>query len=272
MNADLRTKENQMTTETASYSRIALEFQGNAAHITLNNPPVNVIDIPMMGELLAAIRDAEHRPEINAIVFRGHGKGFSAGVDIAAHTPEKIQEMLSKFHAVILAIAQSQKVSIAAVHGNCLGGGAELAMICDLVYTAVDSKWGFPEIKLACYPPVACVALAALVGQKRATELILTGRTFDGHEAEKMGLANESAVSTGELDGIVERALKELSGMSAAALSVTKKAIYTWDGLHLDKGIARAEKIYLEDLMKTEDVKEGVAAWTEKREPKWKGR
>src|SRR5439155_26267742 len=141
-------------------------------------------------------------------------------------------------HGVILAIAQSQKVSIAAVNGNCLGGGAELAMICDLVYTAVDSKWGFPEIKLACYPPVACVALAALVGQKRATELILTGRTFDGSDAVKMGLVNETAVSALELNEIVDRSLKELATMSAVALGVTKKAIYTWYGMNLDIGIA----------------------------------
>ena len=253
-------------------SRINVKYEPTAAHITLKNPPVNVIDIQMMEELLAAIREAEEKPEINVIVFRGEGKSFSAGVDIAAHTPEKIAEMLSKFHAVILAISRSPKVSIAAVHGNCLGGGAELALMCDMVYSAEDSNWGFPEIKLACFPPVACVALVALIGQKRATELILTGRTFKGTDAFKMGLVNETAVSFLELDGIVNRSIKELATMSAAALAVTKKAIYTWDGLHLDKGIARAEKIYLEELMKTEDVQEGVKAWAEKRKPVWKGR
>jgi cyclohexa-1,5-dienecarbonyl-CoA hydratase len=255
-----------------TYSRINVVYEATAARITLKNPPVNVIDIGMMDELLAAIREVEQKPEINAIVFRGDGKCFSAGVDIAAHTPEKIAEMLQKFHAVILAISRSPKASIAAVHGNCMGGGAELAVICDMVYTAEDAKWGFPEIKIACFPPVACVALAALVGQKRATELILTGRSFRGSDALKMGLVNETAVSALELDGIVDRLLKVLATMSAAALSVAKKAIYTWDGLHLDKGIARAEKIYLEDLMKTEDVKEGVDAVMRKRKPEWKGR
>jgi cyclohexa-1,5-dienecarbonyl-CoA hydratase len=252
-------------------SRIAVAYKENAAHITLKNPPVNVIDITMMEELLAAIREVEQRPDINAIVFRGDGKSFSAGVDIAAHTPEQIQEMLSKFHAVILAIARSPKISVAIVHGNCLGGGAEVAMVCDIVHTTPDSTWGFPEIKLACYPPVACAALAALVGQKRATELIVTGDTFTGRDAAQMGLATAS-VTVGELEQKTTELLAKLKKLSAAALGVTKKAIYTWDGLHLDKGIARAEKIYLEELMKTEDVKEGTAAWREKREPKWKGR
>jgi cyclohexa-1,5-dienecarbonyl-CoA hydratase len=255
----------------ARFEKIVLQYDGNAAHITLKNPPVNVIDITMMEELLAAIREVEQRPEINAIVFRGDGKCFSAGVDIAAHTPEKIQEMLSKFHAVILAIARSPKISIAAVHGNCLGGGAELAMICDIVYTTVDATWGFPEIKLACYPPVACTALAALIGQKRATELIVTGDTFTGRDAVLMGLATASG-SREVLEQKTTELLAKLGKLSAAALAVTKKAIYTWDGLHLDKGIARAEKIYLEELMKTEDMTEGVAAWAEKRQPKWKGR
>src|SRR5213082_3434451 len=171
---------------------VRLEFRDHAAHITLHHPPLNVINIAMMESLFSAIREAESRPEITTIIFRGEGKGFSAGVDIAEHTPEKIQEMLSKFHAVILAIARSQKVSIAAVHGNCLGGGAELAMVCDIVYTTADANWGFPEIKLACYPPVACTALAALVGQKRATELIVTGDSFSGSEATLMGLATAS--------------------------------------------------------------------------------
>src|SRR5205085_7571024 len=174
--------------------------------------------------------DVESRPEISTIVFRGEGKNFSAGVDIAEHMPEKIQEMLSKFHAVILNIARSHKISIAAVHGNCLGGGAELAMICDMVFTTADAKWGFPEIKLACFPPVACVALAALVGQKLATELILTGRSFTGSDAVSFGLANSSADTPEQLDTLVVRSLKDLKQMSSAALAVTKKAIYTWDG------------------------------------------
>jgi cyclohexa-1,5-dienecarbonyl-CoA hydratase len=252
-------------------NRTAISYEKNAAWITLKNPPVNVIDIAMMAELASAISEVEARTDVAVMVFRGEGENFSAGVDIAAHTPELIEEMLRKFHAVILAVARSPKVSIAAVHGNCLGGGAELAMVCDMVYTTADAKWGFPEIKLACFPPVACVALASLVGQKRAAELILTGRTFDGAYAEHIGLANAMATSRGQLQQMVETSLGSLEKMSAAALGVTKKAIYTWDGLHLDKGIARAEKIYLEELMKTDDVKEGVKAWQEKRSPRWKG-
>jgi cyclohexa-1,5-dienecarbonyl-CoA hydratase len=140
-----------------------------------------------------------------------------------------------------------------------------------MVYTSASSQWGFPEIKLGCYPPVACTALAALVGQKRAAELILTGRTISGAEAAQMGLANH-AVPDEKLASAVDHTVQELLRLSPAALAVTKKAVYAWDAMHFDKGLARAEKIYLEDLMRTSDAQEGVRAFIEKRAPKWTGK
>src|SRR5262249_19784877 len=156
----------------------------------LTNPTLNVIDIPMMQDLHTTLAGLESRPDITVIVFEGHSRAFSAGVDIKAHVSEQVREMLMSFHAVIRAIVASKKITIAKVEGACLGGGAELAAVCDMVYTARDATWGFPEIKLGCYPPVATVALPALVGQKRAAELILTGRQISGDEAVAIGLAN----------------------------------------------------------------------------------
>lgn len=251
-----------------SISRLALEVTAPVARIMLDRAPLNVIDVPMMEELARSLAEIESQPQVSAIVLSGAGKGFSAGVDVAAHTPDKVEEMLTKFHAVIRALVATKKVTIAAVHGSCLGGGAELAMVCDLVYTTEDAQWGFPEIKLACYPPVACTALAALVGQKRATELILTGRTIPGREAAEIGLAT-SAVSANEMSGVVDECLSRLMALSPTALAIAKKASYAWDSMHFDKGLARAEKIYFEDLMKTDDAHEGIRAFMEKRKPKW---
>ena len=179
--------------------------------------------------------------------------------------------MLAKFHAVINALVNTRKVTIAGVHGHCLGGGAELAMVCDLVYTTESAQWGFPEIKLGCYPPVACTALAALIGQKNATDLILTGRSISGKEAAGIGLANR-AVAEDQVEAAVEESVKHLLRLSPAALAVTKKAFYAWHSIHFDKGLARAEKIYFEELMQTEDAHEGINAFLEKREPKWTGK
>lgn len=224
----------------------------------------------MTQELQQALGEIECRPDISVVLLEGDSRAFSAGVDVKAHVPEQIQEMLTGFHAVIRAVAGSRKITIAAVQGACLGGGAELVAVCDMVYTARDAAWGFPEIKLGCYPPVAAVVLPALVGQKRAGELILTGRQISGDEAVAIGLATRSARAE-ELHAIVEETLAELRQLSPAALAHAKKALYAWDAIHFDKGLARAEKIYLEELISTADAREGIMAFLEKRAPKWTG-
>jgi cyclohexa-1,5-dienecarbonyl-CoA hydratase len=225
----------------------------------------------MTRELHQTLTEIESRSDISVILFEGGSHAFSVGVDIKAHLPDQIHDMLTSFHAVIRAIVASRKITITAVQGACLGGGAELAAVCDMVYTARDATWGFPEIKLGCYPPVAAVALPALVGQKRAAELILTGRQISGDEAVAIGLANRSAHAE-ELDALVQQTLAELRQLSPAALAHAKKAVYAWDAIHFDKGLARAEKIYLEELASTEDAREGIIAFLEKRPPKWTGK
>ncbi len=251
--------------------RLNLEFHGALARITFSHPPLNVFDFQQMDELADALKQIVQRREVIAVVLSGGERAFSAGVDVAVHTPENIPAMLQKFHGLILALAKLPKITIAEVRGACLGGGAELAMLCDMCFTGGDAKWGFPEITLGCYPPVACTALAALVGEKRAADLILTGRTFSGVEAAQWGLAN-AAHAAGDLDAAIQGALDRLFVLSPAALGCAKKAFYAWDSIHLDKGLARAEKIYIEELMQTEDAKEGIQAWLEKRKPEWKGR
>ena len=259
-----------ITSTEAKVGRSSLDIDGPVARIKLRNPPFNVIDVAMMEELSRSLAEIEARQDLSIIVLSGEGKAFSVGVDVAAHTPDKVEEMLAKFHSVIRALVATKKVTITAVHGYCLGGGAELAMMCDMAYTTESAQWGFPEIKLGCYPPVACTALAALIGQKRAAELILTGRTIAGKEATEIGLANR-AVPEGELAGAVDATVAGLRALSPAALAVAKKAFYAWDSMHFDKGLARAEKVYFDELMKTSDAHEGICAFMEKREPKWTG-
>jgi cyclohexa-1,5-dienecarbonyl-CoA hydratase len=253
------------------YSRLALGITGKVARIALRNPPLNIIDNPLMQDLARALAESESHPDISILVLHGDEKSFSAGVDVAAHTPDRVEEMLTNFHSVVRALVATKLVTIAEVYGHCLGGGAELAMVCDVVYTSESAQWGFPEIKLGCFPPIACTALATLVGQKRASELILTGRTITGTEAAAIGLANR-ALPAEQLAAAVENTIQVLNQLSPAALAITKKAVYAWDSMHFDKGLARAEKIYLEELMKTADAQEGIRAFIEKREPKWAGK
>ena len=261
-----------MPTETQTqYSRIALEVRAPTARLVLNNPPLNVIDLAMMDELSLALAELNRRDDVCTLVLSGAGNTFSVGVDIAAHTPDQVASMLSKFHGVIRALLGTKKVTIAAVRGHCLGGGAELAMVCDLIYTSDTSSWGFPEIKLGCFPPVAATILAALVGQKHAADLIFTSRNISGQEAASIGLANR-ALPDLAIEPAVNESIRQLSKLSPVTLAITKKAMYAWESMHFDKGLARAEKIYLDELMKTADVHEGVKAFLEKREPVWKGK
>jgi len=260
-----------MTVPANTASRLAVNYDGTLACITFTHPPLNVFDFQMMDELTAALREIEQRREFSAVVLSGGERAFSAGVDVAVHTVDKIHTMFQKFHGLIRALTRLPKITIAEVHGACLGGGAELAMVCDMSFTTADAKWGFPEISLGCYPPVACTALAALVGEKRAADLIFTGRTFTGAEAAEWGLAN-SAHAKDEIGQAIQERLDQLFKLSPAALANAKKAFYAWDSIHLDKGLARAEKIYIEELMQTADAKEGIQAWLEKRKPEWKGK
>ncbi|HKW75543.1 MAG TPA: enoyl-CoA hydratase/isomerase family protein [Terriglobales bacterium] len=260
-----------MSSSPTTSARLVLEIAAPLASLTLAHPPLNVIDLQMMDELRQAVQALSEAREISVVVLHGNGRGFSAGVEVAAHRPELVQSMLEKFHGVLMALVKLPKITIAQVHGTCLGGGAELAMMCDLCFTTPDAQWGFPEITLGCYPPVACTALSALVGQKRAAELIFTGRTFSGEDAAAWGLANR-AVSQKQMESAVRETVDRLAKLSPAALAHAKKAFYGWDSIHLDKGLARAEKMYLEELMQTEDAREGIRAWMEKRQPVWKAK
>jgi cyclohexa-1,5-dienecarbonyl-CoA hydratase len=253
----------------STFTRITVALHPPVARVTLNNPPLNVIDIPMMEELRAALEQIEARSEIGVIVFAGSERAFSSGVNVADHTPDKVRGMLADFHSVIRSVVSSSKLTIASVRRHCLGGGAELALMCDIIYAAPDSVWGFPEIKLACYAPVASVALPAVVGQKLAAELLLTDRTLSGEEALAAGLVNGLA---DDPETLVAECVQRVSQLSPAALRIAKKAFYAWDSMHFDKGLARAEQIYNDELMKTDDAREGIAAFLERRRPKWVGK
>ncbi len=260
-----------MASATTQFSTIQLTLKPPVARITLNHPPVNVLDLTMMDELLAAFEQLEPQPEISTIVLAGSERAFSAGVDVKIHTPDQVPATLTKFHSLIRAQGATKKITIAAVRGSCLGGGAELALMCDIVCTSKDATWGFPEIRLACFPPVAAAALAGVVGQKRAAELIFTGRTFKGEEALGMGLANHAAADA-EVESLVNDCVQRLSQLSPAALALAKRAFYAWDAMHFEKGLDRAEKIYLKELILTDDAKEGIQSFIEKRQPVWKAK
>jgi cyclohexa-1,5-dienecarbonyl-CoA hydratase len=169
-------------------SHVQVERDGPVARLWLDRPPLNILDIPLMGELYAALEALPGPPHLRFLVFAGRGeRGFSAGVDVFDHTPDRVAEMLGRFHRIFRKLWNSDWITIAAVHGYCLGGGMELATFCDFLLATHTARFAQPEIKLGCFPPVAAAVLPALVGPRRALDLILTGRTLTAGDARNLG-------------------------------------------------------------------------------------
>jgi len=249
---------------------IHLRIENRTAWIALDRPPLNTLNIAMMESLDAALERA--LPECGFVVFQGAGaKAFCAGADVADHTPARVEKMLRAFHAVFRRLASADCLTIAAVHGYCLGGGMELATFCDFVLATESAQFGQPEIKLGCFPPVAMVTLPRLIGMQAAADLILTGRSIKATEAHKLGFVTR-VVPDAELRAAVEALLGELRGLSPRVLQLTRKALRRIHSADFLKQLGEAERVYLSELMKTHDALEGIRAFLEKRKPVWKGK
>jgi cyclohexa-1,5-dienecarbonyl-CoA hydratase len=249
---------------------IQLRLDHRTAWITLMRPPLNILDIPMMEALHTALERA--LPKCDFIVFQGAGpKAFSAGVEIADHAPERVEKMLSAFHAVFRRLAEAGCVKIAAVNGYCLGGGMELATFCDFVVATESAQFGHPEIKLGCFPPIAMVTLPNLIGMRAAARLILTGQQISAGEAHRLGLITR-VVADHELRAALDGLLEELGVLSPAVLQLTRKTLWQLHAADFARQLREVERVYLSGLMQTHDAQEGVRAFLEKRQPIWKGK
>jgi cyclohexa-1,5-dienecarbonyl-CoA hydratase len=253
------------------FSTIQFHPGPRVASIVLNRPPLNIINLEMLDELNAAWSEVEDLRAQVAVISGAGDRAFSAGVDVADHSPGKIETMLEKFHRTILRIRRSDCVSVAGIHGHTLGGGAELAMMCDLIIAADNAQIGQPEISLGCYPPVAVAYLPGAIGFHKASEMVLLGEPVSAAEAERLGIINKvvpRANLTETIDSYVERLLTK----SSAVLAVTKRALREGAGHHFEKALDRSQELYLRDLTRTEDMVEGINAFLEKRAPSWKNR
>lgn len=244
-----------------------------AAWISINKPPLNVWDIPAMEELNDALAKVKAREgDLKALVLAAEGdKAFSAGVEVADHTPDKVDRMIEVFHQIFRLLDSLELPTVAAVKGAALGGGCEIALFCDMVVAADNLKIGQPEIKLGVFPPLAAVMLPRVVPEKRAFELLCGGDVIRAPEALALGLVNR-VVPLASFDEEFGKFLATFTSLSGAALRATKKAIRAAKGLPFGDALAKVERLYLDDLMHTEDAKEGLASFLEKRPPAWKNR
>lgn len=249
---------------------LLLDRDGRVATVTLNRPPLNILDIPTIARLGEVVSELAGDADLQVVVIRGAGeRAFSAGVAVQDHTPDKVGPMLESLHGAIRKLRDLSAVTVAAVRGHCLGGGMELALACDLVVATEDARFGQPEIELGCYPPVAAALYPSLIGPGRTLDLLLTGRTLSCEEAERMGLV---ARRVADLDEGVAKLTAEITARSAAVVRLTKKAVQAGRDRGFSEALAESERLYLEELCPTADMEEGIAAFLEKRRPVWKHR
>jgi cyclohexa-1,5-dienecarbonyl-CoA hydratase len=235
--------------------RLERSRDGARADLAIDIPPVNVLGPASLGGLAAAIEAA--RPA-RLLVLTGLPRAFSAGVEVAAHAPEPgpIETMLAAMRRVLTALVETPAVTLASVSGACLGGGAEIVSACDLVLVAEDARIGFPEIRLACFPPGGAVLLPLKVGEARSAEWILTGKTVSGREAAAAGFAAR-AVAPARLAAETERLAERLLSASPRALSAALGQVRRSRREALAGGLPAAEDAY-RTLTGSEDLARAV--------------
>jgi enoyl-CoA hydratase len=249
------------------------ETRDRTGLVSLNRPQaLNALNDQLIGELLATLDRFEADPNIVATVITGSEKAFAAGADIKEMASLGFGEAyLHDQAAAIGRVAEMRKPLIAAVAGYCLGGGCELAMMCDIILAADTAKFGQPEITLGIMPGMGGTQrLTRLIGRPRAMEMILTGRMIEAAEAERAGLAARVVPAADLLAEALKMAAR-IAEHSLPIVMMAKEAVARADEIPLAEGL-RFERRLFHAMFATEDQKEGMAAFIEKRKPKFRDR
>jgi len=255
-----------------NFKNILYDVVDGVAKISINRPPLNILNSETLFELTMALEKARGDPSVFLVLITGSGsRAFSAGVDIKDHLPDKVSSTLSVFNGVFYTLRSLGKPAIAVVNGVALGGGCELAMGCDMIVASETAQFGQPEITVGAIPPVAVVLLPKLIGPVKAFELILTGDVITAVEAKQIGLVNR-VVPPEELDECVKEITGKLREKSPVVLKLTHMSLRQILDVDFRKELEEVTGMYLNLLMRTEDAVEGLKAFMEKRKPQWKGK
>lgn len=242
----------------------------SVAVITLSNGKGNVIDLQMMKEMLEVFSEFRSARDLKLIIFQGDGKHFSFGASVEEHTRSLAPDMLGSFHSIFLNLIDLGIPTMARISGQCLGGGLELALICNFLFADSTAVLGQPEIVLGVFPPPASVILPLKIGSAKAEEILLTGRNLPVGEAKQIGLVNEVFADRNSMDTETELWIsKHILPKSASSLRFAVKAARSHFNQVVAAGLPALENIYIRELMDTHDANEGIASFLEKRQPLW---
>lgn len=256
------------------FKYIRWDDKGTVAHLTLNRPKQNIMNMDMLKEMAAAIESLNSRDDVRIILLDASPECegyFSAGVGAEGYTTQMVFQMLDAFHHVFRAIIDISKPILAVVDGVASAGGCELAAFCDLVIATENARFLQPEIKLGVFPPLGAVVYPRVIGPKRAMELLLTGDALNAQQALQIGLVNRVVPRTA-LKETVDALVKRLSDQSAPVLALLKRVIFEGTWLPFNEALKKSQDIYLNQLFELEDSQEGLRALVEKRKPVWKNK
>ena len=257
--------------------QVKLDFAPPSACITLNRPQVrNALSPELVAHFHTALDQVQERDDVAALIITGEGTAFCGGADlkvlreIAAQSVEQARQDSKNLMNFFRRIYEFPKPVIAAVNGPAMGGGCGLASVCDIVLAAEDAVFGYPEVRVGFVPALVAVFLVRICGEKKARELLLTGRVFSAQEAQEIGLVNHVVARESLLEKAREIA-REIAQNSPTAVRLTKELMKDLPGLSLEKGLIAA--LQLNTLIRTtEDFKEGISSFLEKRRAQWKRR
>ncbi len=252
--------------------KVQIETEENGAlfRLGLDAPPGNVLDVELIDALRAALARAARDSQVKAVLIESAGEHFSYGASVPEHQAGEIERALPRFHDLFRDLFDLGRPLVAVTRGQCLGGGLELALGCNWIFASLEARFGLPEIRLGVFPPLGSLLLPGRVGRAQAEMLCLTGNILAAEDALECGLidfmAEDPAMAAREW------IRTQLLPHSATALHYATRAVRTLAREELERGLEVLERMYLRELMRTEDAREGIAAFLEKRPPRWKNR
>jgi len=247
--------------------KVWLEEEGRLLRLRLARPKANVVDMEMVAAIERALGEHAGARTLAGVVFDAEGPHFSFGASVAEHLPAHCEAMLRGLHDLVLRLAAYPVPVLAAVRGQCLGGGLELALATQRIFAAHDAQLGQPEIRLGVFAPAASCLLPERVGHARAEDLLLTGRSLDAREALAAGLVD--AVTQAPEEAALRYFREHLAPRSASSLRLALRAAREARVRRLAARLAEVERLYLDELMATRDAVEGLEAFLAKRPAQW---